>query len=194
MKELLEYIITRKQTPIEEYNFKRAFGTAALAGALLMNTPTNVDAKPQTSITQAEKQINMDKLLNAIREVESSGGSDTRTRYEPGVERQLRSRFDKLNKHTQEAIKKYGYKAIASSYGAYQLLASTAYDIGFTGDLEDLKNEEVSKKLVTKLIHNLINSSKTKTVEDVISAYNAGLGGIGKNPGYISKVLKYYKE
>ena len=62
MKELLEYIMTRRQTPIEEYNFKRAFGTAALAGALLLNTP-NVDAKQQTSITQVKDRTIVAKVI-----------------------------------------------------------------------------------------------------------------------------------
>ena len=192
MKQLLEHIIT-EQSQLTEVNWKAMAGSALIAANLLTGVP-NVDAKAQSSITQAEKRIDIDKLLYAIKQVESSGGSDTRTRYEPGVEKQLRARFDKLNSNTREAIKKYGYNAIATSYGPYQLLGSTAYDLGFNGEVEDLKDETISEMLARKLIKKLINSSRTKKVEDVVSAYNAGLGNIGKNPSYIDKVLKYYQE
>ena len=191
MKQLLEQII-KDQNQLTEVNWKAMAGGALIAANLLTNTP-NVDAKVQPSITQAEKQIDIDKLLNAIKQIESSGGRDTRTRYEPGIERQLRRRFSKLSKHVQEAIGKYGYHAMATSYGPYQVLASTAYDLGYSGNLEDLKKEEISREIAKKFLNKLMGSSKTSKVEDIISAYNAGLGGIGNNPEYIQKVVKHYK-
>ena len=88
MKQLLETII-KDQNQLTEVNW-RAIGTGTLIAANLLTATPNVDAKVQPSITQAEKQIDINKLLNAIKQIESSGGRDTRTRYEPGIERQLR--------------------------------------------------------------------------------------------------------
>ena len=73
------------------------------------------------------------------------------------------------------------------------MLASTAFDIGFNGDPEGLAEEATNKFFCKKYLETFIHSSKTHTLEDVISAYNAGLGGIGKNPDYVRKVMNYYK-
>jgi hypothetical protein len=140
-----------------------------------------------------KQNIDIDKLVDAIKSVESSGGRDTRTRYEPGVERQLRQRFNHLKPVVQAAIKRFGFKRMATSYGSHQLLASTAFDIGFQGDPEGLAEEETNTFFCKKLLETFIHSSKTQTLEDVISAYNAGLGRIGKNPDYVKKVMNYYK-
>jgi hypothetical protein len=190
MKELLEQLI-ETQNNLDELNWRKAAGGALLAASLL-GVPNIAQAARPVKVTQAEAQIDINKLLDAIKQVESSGGKDTRTRHEPGVEKQLIKRYDVLNPNTASAIDKYGYSAIATSYGPYQMLASTAFDLGYEGTLEDLKKEEVSRELAKKYTQKLIKSSRTKKVEDVISAYNAGLGRIGTNPGYIDKVIKYY--
>ncbi len=190
MKKLLEQLI-ETQNNLDELNWRKAAGGALLAASLL-GVPNVAQAAKPVKVTQAEAQIDIDKLLDAIRQVESSGGKDTRTRYEPGVEKQLVKRYNILMPNTASAIDKYGYSAIATSYGPYQLLASTAFDLGYKGTLEDLKKEEVSRGLAKKYIQKLMRSSRTKKVEDIVSAYNAGLGGISTNPSYIAKVMKYY--
>lgn len=197
MKQLLEQI-QRDQDQLTEVNWRQLAGGALIAANLLTGVPGNVDAKTtkprQASVTQAEQNIDLNKLLHAIKQVESSGGKDTRVRYEPGVEKQLRKRFHKLNPNTKKAIEKYGYRALATSYGPYQLLASTVYDMGYSGDVETLKQDEVNKEWALRYIKNLRNSSKTQKVEDVISAYNAGLGRIGTNPHYINNVIGHYNK
>lgn len=172
-----------------------ALGAAAVGLATGIGAPQQAQAKQihQPSVTQAEEKIDIEKLLFAIKQVESSGGQDTRDRYEPGVAKQLGDRFSKLKPGVQNALKKYGYKRVASSYGPYQILASTAYDLGFDGAPEDLRDEVLSQQYVMKLIQTNVNSSRTRDLPDVVSAYNAGLGRIGKNPGYVNKVMGFYR-
>lgn len=175
-----------------ELNWRHAVAAGITAASLSMANPSLADAKPLVNVTQAEQKINVEKLMNAIKHVESSGGVNKASRYEKGVEEQLRKRFDKLGQNVKEAIKNYGYKAVASSYGPWQILASTAYDLGYKGAPADLSNENVSKDIVLKYVQKLINSSRTKDVQDVVSAYNAGLGGIHSNPDYVKKVMRFY--
>lgn len=194
MSELRELIEQIQKDQVNEFNWKPALATAAMAGALVTGTPHLSQAanQPKYNITQAEEKIDLEKLLHAIKQVESSGGIDKRDRYESGVDKQLRNRFDRLGNNIKQALKKYGFRRVATSYGPYQILASTAYDLGFTGAPEDLRDENLSKQYVLKLISNNINSPRTSKVEDVISAYNAGLGRIGTNPQYVRKVMKFY--
>lgn len=188
---ILESILSEREQIEEGWGKNLAAG--ALAAGLVLSPLMVGQADAKTKITTQEQQIDIGKLLNAIKQVESSGGVDKRDRYESGVEKQLINRYDQLKTNTKKAIDEYGYKRVATSYGSWQILASTAYDLGHTGTPEDLRKEEISKPLVEKLIRNLINSTRTNKIEDVISAYNAGLGGVGTNPNYIDKVLKYYK-
>ena len=177
-----------------ELNWRQAVAGALVGATALTGPISQVAAKEPISVqAQSDKKIDIDKLLYALKQVESSGGVDKQNRYELGVEKYLRKTFTKQDKRVKDAIDKYGFKSVASSYGPYQILASTAYWMGFTGAPNDLKREDVSKQYVTKYINWLINRPQTKTIQDVISAYNAGLGGIGTNSSYINKVLKYYK-
>lgn len=178
-----------------ELNWKNA-AAGALIGAAALTSPLAVgtaNAGPATTINQAEKDIDTTKLLQAIRHVESSNGMNTGTRYEAGVEKYLKNTYNNQDKRVQDAINKYGYKAVATSYGPYQVLASTAYWLGFNGNIEDLKSENVSKEYAQKYLNWIIKRPKTKTLGDVISAYNAGVGGIGTNQNYVNKVMKYYR-
>lgn len=191
LRELIE-----AQNQLTEADWKQLAAGAAIAGTLLTGVP-NADAKsikPQHHhVSQVEKQINLEKLMAAIKQVESSGGLNKNSRYEIGIKNSLLKRYNVLNLNVKNAIDKYGVEAVATSYGPWQILASTAYDLGYVGSPIDLSNENVSKKWAIKYINNIINSSKTNNVQDVISAYNAGLGNIGHNPEYIQKVLKYYE-
>ena len=177
-----------------EVNWKQALGTAVVAGSLMFgnNMVANADAKP--TIVQQKVQIDMPKLLHALKQVESSGGTDKRDRYEPKFEEKyLIDNDSNLGSRTKAAIAKYGTKQVATSYGPYQIMAATAYDRGFAGKPEDLRNESTCKTYAEKYINWLLNRPKVKTLEDVISAYNAGAGGVGTNPDYVSKVMKHYK-
>lgn len=171
----------------------KAIAGAAVAGSLLFGTPQPAQAKPPVHVTQKEQKIDLEKLLHAIKQVESSGGIDKRDRYEARIERLIRNRWNKISPYLRQAVQQYGFRRMSSSYGPYQIIASTAYEMGYRGIPEDLRNENVSKPYVIKYLNQIIKSNKTSDVEDVISAYNAGIGGVGINPGYVRKVLKFYK-
>lgn len=188
MQKLVEHVI-------DEINARQLAGLA-LAGTLAVGQPSVAGAmnfNPSQYSDVVKQNIDIEKLLNATKSVESSGGKDLRPRHEPGVEKQLRNRFNKLKPHVQDAIKRYGFKRMATSYGPYQVLASTAFDMGFNGDPEGVGEPVTSENLARQLFQTFIHSSKTHTLEDVISAYNAGLGRIGKNPDYVRKVMNYYR-
>jgi len=187
------YIVNYKDTLGElDEGIGKTLAGAAIAGSMLLGAPQGVQAKQPVHITQQEQKIDIEKLLHAIKQVESSGGVDKRDRYEAGVDRQLHNRYNKLNTNTKNAIDAYGFKRVASSYGPYQIMASTAYDLGFNKEPEALRDENLSKQYVQALLNQIINSKRTNNIQDVVSAYNAGLGGVGTNPDYIQKVLKFY--
>mgnify|MGYP000979461575 CR=1 FL=1 len=195
MNNLVDHIKANTATRLDEGIGQNIAAGILAAGLVAGNPSVALAQKPvdnRVQLTNAEMDIDREKLLRAIKKVESSDGVDKRDRYEAGVEKQLRKRLQQLHKNTREAIQKYGFKRVATSYGPWQILASTAYDLGFKGAPEDLRDEKVSKPLVEDLIHNIIFSKRTSKLEDVVSAYNAGLGGIGKNPGYVNKVLGHY--
>lgn len=185
------YPLLEKALQMDE-GWKEQLAAGVIATSLALGTPTAADASNKPRVTNQEADIDLNKLLKAIKQIESSGGVDKRDRYEAGVEKQLRDRFDKLRTSTKEAIKKYGYNKVATSYGPYQIMASTAYDLGFKGSPEELRDEKVSEYWVKELLGDLIQSRKTNNIKDIISAYNAGLGRIGSNPDYVNKVMKYY--
>ena len=195
-KALRNYLSTKfKEDQDLDEGFGKNLATGLLATSLALGAPAVALAKkPPVKITQAEKNIDQERLLAAIRKKESSDGKDKRDRYEPGVASDLRDRFDVLYKRTQNAIKKHGVKRVATSYGPYQVIAATAYDLGFTGEPEELRAQDLSKEYAEKYIKWLIKSTKTSNIRDVVSAYNAGLGGIGSNPKYINDVLGHYNR
>ena len=195
MYKLLEHIIHEQQ--LEEFNAKQLAGSLALAGTLALAQPNVAGAmnlNPFQCSDVVKQDININKLLSAIKNVESTNGKNTKTRYEPKVERHLRNKFNTLKPAVQEAIKRFGFKRMATSYGPYQILASTAFDIGFQGDPEGLAEEDTNTFFCKKLLGTFIKNHRTHTLEDVISAYNAGLGRIGKNPDYVKKVTNYYNH
>ena len=196
MRQLLEALLADKEVrELTEMNWKSTAVAGLTAASLALGNPSSAFAGTNKSmVTQAEHSIDLNKLLHAIKQVESSGGRDTRTRYEPGFENLLRKRYHTYAGGLRDAINKYGFKAVATSYGPYQVMAATAYELGFSGQPDELSEEQVSRLYAEKYLRKLMNSNKTKNVQDIISAYNAGLGGIGSNPEYLSKVLNYYNR
>ena len=194
-----------EELKLEEAGWKTNLGAGALALGLATGaynaqtstlTPTShhqshiASNKPDLG---SKKAIDVTKLMVAIKAVESSGGVNHKPRHEPKVEHHLRETFRKLTPNLQNAIKKYGFSKVASSYGDYQVMASTAYEMGFQGSPEQLAEPSTNLKYATKLVEKAIHSHKTHSIEDVISAYNAGLGNIGHNHKYVQSVMRNYK-
>lgn len=128
------------------------------------------------------------RLLWALNRQEASGKAHAKSRYEPGFYRKY-VRGEKKYAHLEA---RYGGRAVSSSYGPWQIMYLTAYNMGYRGKPADLGKADVSLPYVLKYIEYL--RKKLGNDRAVISAYNAGPGGVGTNPGYTSKVIAYLKQ
>lgn len=142
------------------------------------------------------KKYHLEKaLIKAMAIVESA--LDVRAyRHEPMFwERYLKNNDDWKNKDP---------KIVSSSYGILQIMFTTAHQLGFRGQFEDLYNPVINIELGAKLIRQLLNGIKTTTNEalwplDVaICRYNGGsrgnpgADGSLRNQSYLDKVMKAY--
>lgn len=132
---------------------------------------------------------NLSKLLWALNMVEGSGKDKVKNRHEPGFYR----RYLRGKKEWSEREKQFGAEAIASSYGPWQIMYPTAVQYGFKGKPADLADPKVSLPYVQKHLARL-EKKFGGNIEKIVSAYNAGEGGVGTNPDYTEKALKFYKQ
>jgi hypothetical protein len=147
-------------------------------------TPIQIQTAPRLQI-----HSNDIKLLWALNRQEASGRSQIHSRYEPGFYR----RYIRGNKKYKALETQYGARAIASSYGPWQIMYLTAYDMGYRGKPQALSEASVSLPYVLKYL-DFLRKKLGNNERAVISAYNAGLGGVGKNPTYTSKVIAYLQK
>lgn len=146
--------------------------------------PVQIQTAPRLQIHSKDV-----KLLWALNRQEASGKSHIHARYEPGFyKRYIRG---KAKYAALEA--RYGGRAVASSYGPWQIMYLTAYEMGYRGKPEDLGKAEVSLPYVLKYL-NFLREKLGNNDRAVISAYNAGPGGVGTNPRYTAKVIAYLKK
>lgn len=139
-------------------------------------------------------EYNLDLIAKAIATEESASGTNITPRHEKGY-------FEKIkvwNKKDPNKIQfwqnlydKYG-EDMEKSYGIYQVMYPTAVDYGFTGAPQELANPETNRKYFNVIFADLLKKNNNNII-NAISAYNAGMGGIGTNPGYIKRVMKYLK-
>lgn len=137
------------------------------------------------AIEKASANFGVDPLLiEAVIQQESSGNADA-FRFEPGFYlRYLEKdpKFKGMNK-----------RRISSSYGLMQIMYTTALELGFTGEPEDLFDIHLNVNLGTKLLDRLLKKYKGD-VEKALMAYNGGTGGVGKAQplAYAKTVLMRY--
>lgn len=143
--------------------------------------PVQIQTAPRIQIRSGDI-----KLLWALNLQEASGRAKIRSRYEPGFYR----RYVRGNKKYAALEARYGARAVSSSYGPWQIMYLTAYEMGYRGEPEALSDARVSLPYVIKYIDFLRKKLKGDE-RAVISAYNAGPGGVGTNPGYTRKVLSH---
>ncbi len=129
------------------------------------------------------------KLLWALNRQEASGKSRIHSRYEPAFYK----RYIKGKAKYAPLEARYGARAVASSYGPWQIMYLTAYEMGYRGKPEDLGKAEVSLPYVLKYL-DFLRKKLGQNDRAVISAYNAGPGGVGTNPAYTAKVIAYLKK
>lgn len=129
------------------------------------------------------------RLLWALNRQEASGKARIQSRYEPGFYR----RYIKGNQKYSHLETRYGGRAVASSYGPWQIMYLTAYEMGYRGKPEELSRAEISLPYVLKYLEFLRKKLKGNE-RSIISAYNAGPGGVGTNPRYTAKVIAFLQK
>ena len=92
--------------------------------------------------------------------------------------------------------KRYEPKLDTSSYGLTQILYTTAKDYGFTGDEDNLFDDNVNLKFGLKYLKKQYDRYN-QNIQDTISAYNLGTAkklssGKYANQQYVNQVLSYY--
>ena len=132
------------------------------------------------------------KLLYALHMKESSG----RDKLKPTLEKSIYQNIDSIarqDKRVAEGMRKYGKYAISCSYGPWQTTYINAVTLGFNGNPEDLSDPKISFVYFSKYLEKL-DKKFDGNVAKIISAYNAGPGNVGKNPGYVKSAMKFYNE
>lgn len=129
------------------------------------------------------------KILWALNQQEASGRSVVESRFEPDFYK----RYLKDNSLFTAAEIKFGMEAISSSYGPWQIMYTTAVEMGYRGSPKELAKASVSLPYVLRYIEKL-KGYFDGNVQQVLSAYNAGPGGVGTNPIYTNKVMSYYQK
>lgn len=142
------------------------------------------------------KKYRLEKnLLKAMATIESSG--DARAyQYEPKFFEQVLS--------LQDAWKDKDPKIVSASYGLFQIMFTTAWQLGFRGQAEDLYNPVINTELGAKLLRQLkIRVRTTPNIHlwplDIALARwhggsmgNPGADGLLQDQPYVNKVLGVY--
>ena len=120
---------------------------------------------PKTSPTNNNVEIN--RIMNVIHQMESSGGVNTKARFEPEF---LKNYGDKGLMPTLR--KRYGDKAAASSYGPYQVMLLKAWEMGFKISPEELANPETNRKVAESIVRSYLK--KGYKPWQIFKKYNGG--------------------
>ena len=122
-------------------------------------------------------------IANAVKQVESSGGTNVGPRYEPGFQR----RYLQGKPRWEALAKQYGWQAVSSSYGPWQIMYPVAVELGFTGSPQQLADPAVNRQYFDKKFlkdYQATKGSLTKT----LLRYNGGA-----DPTYPNRVLRFLK-
>jgi len=145
--------------------------------------------------TMAKKYRLEKNLLKAIAAVESTG--DVRAyRHEPEF-------FEKHLK-LDDAWKDKDPKIVSSSYGLFQIMFTTAWQLGFRGQADDLYNPVINTELGAKLLRQLIDRVRSTNninlwpLDIALARWHGGSRGNPRTDGilqdqiYVDKVLSVY--
>jgi len=148
---------------------------------------------PLDVITEAAYKYGLDTMLVAAIVATESDGDTFAVRYEPGyrwlqteVHTKLLAQNLNITIDTEIILQK-------CSWGLMQIMGSTARDHGYVGPLPKLCEPKSGVNIGCIYLRALAN--RFTSVDDVISAYNAGSpkkqkGGLYFNQVYVDKVLR----
>lgn len=122
----------------------------------------------------------LDEIAQAVAMVESSGGKNVKSRYEPGFQR----RYLQGKQEWEKLAAKYGWQPVSSSHGKWQIMFPTAVELGFTGSPEQLADEATNRQYFEKKFQR--DYKKTGDLRKTFLRYNGG-----GDPTYPDKVMRY---
>ena len=191
-------ILFKESENVLEEGWKTKLGAAGLAASLMLNPLAgikDVQAAPQkimqvqnsfvnNEIDQVSKQLQDDRvdipaLTYAILYKESSLGTNTKSRYEPGFQQKYGPTYRNWGweKDFMQKIKSDNYKGAMkqfySSYGPYQLMLPVAWELGFKVTPEELADKEVNRKVFVKFLKRRA-LNKTDDIVRIGDIYNGG--------------------
>ncbi len=166
----------------------------------MMSLPEIIVVMAPLIYLQEGSPINRYNLLNAIAEVESEGGlRNCAGKMEPGMVEAV------MKAHPKHYIK-FGDK-LATSFGAFQVLGTVAYELGHKGDPNDMCNDVVGAFWAIQYINRriLFRDSHKHLFEDGVpledqiksigDAYNSGSAVDRHEPKrYMRDLWKAYQD
>src|SRR3990167_7300309 len=120
-------------------------------------------------------------IANAVKQVESSGGTNVGPRYEPGFQR----RYLQGKPQWEALAKRYGWKAVSSSYGPWQIMYPVAVELGFTGSPQQLADPTVNRQYFDKKFQRDYQATGGNLQKSLLR-YNGG-----SDPTYPQRVLQF---
>ena len=134
--------------------------------------------------------LDIEAVAKAVKQVESSGGKDTRSRYEPGFERRYSRKWLREGDAAfrQAMLTQFGPKAVYASHGAYQIMYPVAVELGFRGTPAQLAEEATNRQFFEKKFkrdYQTTGGDLSKT----LLRYNGGA-----DPTYPKRVLRCLKS
>jgi len=139
-------------------------------------------------------KIDPGRILWAIANVESTYGKQNDATHHEGAYH-YGGHYYKRSRIVREQSQKWGCLA-HSSFGSFQILFITAYELGFRGDPIELRDPDISLRYVVKLINRrVLDKLSDEKPIDIFDAYNSGTPRDRIVPEqYIDKALIFYNE
>jgi hypothetical protein len=122
-------------------------------------------------------------LLRAIADIESTYGQDSNPRHEPA--------YCRGGKYYDGILTKlYGCGAHCS-YGPWQIMYQTAYELGFEGAPDELANPETNCLYAVRYLN--ARAAKATSIEQIARSYNGGnINATAVPQSYIDKLAAAY--
>lgn len=122
-------------------------------------------------------------IAHAVKQVESSGGTNVGPRYEPVFQR----RYLQGKPQWEALAKRYGWKAVSSSYGPWQIMYPVAVELGFTGSPAELADPAINRQYFDKKFQRDYQATRGD-LQKTLLRYNGG-----GDPTYPQRVLQFLK-
>ena len=129
----------------------------------------------------------LDDIAKAVAMVESSGGTNSVPRYEPGFQKIYGKKYETelFPELFANMLSRYGQEKVYASYGRHQIMWPVAVELGFRGTPEELADEKTNRFYFEKKFNRDWKGSGGN-LTGAFLRYNGG-----GNPDYPNKVIRY---